>query len=99
MKLRLPEDEYRALCKSILRRDGWKCRSCFMRNNLHVHHIIFRSQQGPDEEWNLITLCNSCHDGVHKDVKDGVYGLVITVTLVHDSYWVKMVRRPGWKPS
>ncbi len=94
--LRLSENEYRTLCKAILQRDGWKCRSCGMRNNLHVHHIQFRSQQGPDASWNLLTLCNSCHDGVHKDVKDGEYGLRIWVHL-DGSVW--MQRRPGWKPQ
>jgi 5-methylcytosine-specific restriction endonuclease McrA len=96
MTLRLPHSEYRALCYAVLDRDGGKCRSCFSRNNLHVHHITFRSQQGADEADNLITLCSSCHDGVHKDVKDGQYGLVIR----HNGEgWVVMSRRPDWKPK
>jgi 5-methylcytosine-specific restriction endonuclease McrA len=99
VSLRLPPKEYATLCKSILQRDQWKCRSCGSRNSLHIHHIVFRSQQGPDEAWNLITICNSCHDGVHKDVKDGVYGLTITVTFVYDTIVVTMIRRPGWKPQ
>lgn len=97
MTQRLPEDEYRALCRTILQRDGYRCRSCGARNALHVHHIIFRSQGGPDEAWNLLTLCNSCHDGAHKDVKDGEYGLVILVSQVTQE--VVMRRRPGWRPS
>lgn len=96
MNLRLPDAEYSALCKTILRRDGYKCRSCKSRNNLHVHHIVFRSQQGPDEAWNLIVLCNSCHDGVHKDVENGVYGLVLKFG-EHDT--VLFIRRPGWRPQ
>jgi hypothetical protein len=36
-----------------------------MRNGLSVHHIIFRSEQGPDESWNLCALCTICHDLVH----------------------------------
>jgi len=34
-------------------------------NRLEVHHIVFRSQQGSDEETNLLTLCKTCHDGLH----------------------------------
>jgi 5-methylcytosine-specific restriction endonuclease McrA len=98
VKLRLPEDEYRALCKSILQRDRWKCRSCGMRNNLHVHHIVFRSQQGPDEAWNLITLCNACHSGIHVDAREGVMGLVIVVP-ADARFGVKFIRNWGWKPS
>ena len=96
MTLRLPPEQYALLVKQVLSRDEWRCRSCFSRNNLHVHHIIFRSQQGADEADNLITLCSSCHDGVHKDVKNGQYGLVIR----HNGEgWVVMSRRPDWKPK
>jgi 5-methylcytosine-specific restriction endonuclease McrA len=93
---RLSAKEYSTLSKSILERDGWKCRSCFSRCALHVHHIVFRSQQGPDEASNLITLCSSCHDGVHKDVKHGQYGLVIEIV---QPGVVRMIRRPDWKPQ
>ena len=67
MSLRIPCDEYSALCRRVLERDGWKCRNprCGFRGNLHVHHIIYRSQRGKDESWNLITLCSECHDRVH----------------------------------
>jgi hypothetical protein len=30
-----------------------------------VHHIILRTDQGSDEEANLLTLCKTCHDGLH----------------------------------
>ena len=26
------------------------------------HHLIPRSQDGPDEEWNLFDCCSRCHD-------------------------------------
>lgn len=95
MSLRLPPEEYKALCRAVLERDHWKCRSCGSRNALHVHHIQFRSQQGPDEAYNLIVLCSSCHDGVHKDVKDGEYGLTINFN-VDGPYFI---RRLGWWPQ
>lgn len=43
--------------------DNHKCRSwgCGKNSNIEVHHIIPRSQGGPNKEWNLITLCESCH--------------------------------------
>jgi 5-methylcytosine-specific restriction endonuclease McrA len=92
--LKLPDKEYAALCRAILERDHWKCCSCGSRNALHVHHIWFRSHGGPDMLWNLITLCSSCHDGVHKDVKDGQYGL----TIRSDMNGFTFIRRPGWRP-
>jgi len=96
MSLRLPEKEYTALCRAILERDGWRCRNCKSRSALHVHHIVFRSQGGEDSMDNLLVLCLACHEGVHRDVKDGVYGLTITVT---SDGQVTMQRRPGWRPA
>lgn len=70
MSLRLPVEEYKALCRRVMDRDGWRCRNprCGMRSNLHVHHIIYRSEMGVDESWNLIAICNECHDRVHAGV-------------------------------
>jgi 5-methylcytosine-specific restriction endonuclease McrA len=65
MSLRLAPELYAELKLVVLKRDGWKCRFCKIRNNLHVHHIVFRSEQGPDQTWNLVTLCSSCHEAVH----------------------------------
>jgi 5-methylcytosine-specific restriction endonuclease McrA len=67
LSLRLPHDEYQALLQRVLNRDGWRCRypHCQLRNNLHCHHVQFRSEGGPDESWNLLTLCSFCHDEVH----------------------------------
>ncbi|MDQ7825155.1 MAG: HNH endonuclease signature motif containing protein [Candidatus Eremiobacteraeota bacterium] len=47
----------------ILKRDRFRCQSpgCRCRRNLHVHHLIRRSQGGTDDPWNLITLCEACH--------------------------------------
>ena len=54
----------------VLDRDGHKCRHCTGKskdNRLEVHHIVFRSNGGSDEESNLITLCKTCHDKVHTE--------------------------------
>jgi 5-methylcytosine-specific restriction endonuclease McrA len=94
--LRLEPKEYALLVKQVLSRDGWKCRSCGMRSGLHVHHIVFRSQQGPDEMWNLLALCSACHDGVHKDVQDGEYGLTIETP---QNGVIRFRRAPWWRPA
>ena len=52
----------------VLTRDGYTCQHCKGKSKdqrLEVHHIIFRSQQGSDEETNLVTLCKTCHDALH----------------------------------
>lgn len=63
--------------KRILKRDNFRCQSStlltkgkpccypdgFKRRSreLHVHHIIPRSEGGTDDDENLITLCHICH--------------------------------------
>ena len=52
----------------ILTRDKYTCRCCkTKKGTLHVHHIIYRSNGGSDEESNLITLCENCHKKLHRD--------------------------------
>jgi hypothetical protein len=53
----------------IFERDGWRCRvpGCSSRRNLQVHHVVFRSQGGSDEDANLAVLCAAHHlQGIHR---------------------------------
>jgi 5-methylcytosine-specific restriction endonuclease McrA len=47
-------------------RDKRRCRVCGRRAT-DTHHILYRSQGGPDEPWNLICLCRACHELVHRE--------------------------------
>jgi hypothetical protein len=52
----------------VLNRDGYVCQYCFGKSKdsrKHVHHIIFRKDNGSDDEANLITLCETCHSALH----------------------------------
>jgi RRXRR protein/HNH endonuclease len=52
----------------VLTRDAYLCQQCKGKSKdrrLEVHHIQFRSQGGSDDEANLLTLCKTCHDGLH----------------------------------
>jgi hypothetical protein len=52
----------------VLNRDNYTCQCCKGKkksNRLEIHHIIFRSNGGSDEEDNLITLCDTCHTNLH----------------------------------
>ena len=54
--------------EKVLNRDNYLCQHCNGKKKdtkLEVHHIIYRSSGGSDEEDNLITLCHACHYGVH----------------------------------
>ena len=57
--------------ESILVRDGYQCQECkiheLRRSAECVHHIFPRDQykEYQWEPWNLISLCNKCHDEMH----------------------------------
>lgn len=68
-----------AVCKQVDKRDGGRCRVCLKRCNpnavammdkAHRHHIIYRSAGGPDLDYNVVTLCASCHDRQHRGLID-----------------------------
>lgn len=51
-----------------LDRDNHACQECNGKskdNRIEVHHIVFKSNGGSDEQDNLICLCKTCHDKVH----------------------------------
>ena len=55
----------------VLNRDNYTCQCCRGKHKdgkLEVHHIVFRSRGGSDEEGNLITLCHTCHKNLHSGV-------------------------------
>jgi len=52
--------------RNAMKRDGRQCKRCQETNRLAVHHIIPYSL-APSlaaKQWNMITLCKSCHDSV-----------------------------------
>jgi 5-methylcytosine-specific restriction endonuclease McrA len=53
--------------RAVRERDHGYCRWCGDPRNGQLHHILYRSQGGVDEEWNLILLCNRCHAIAHSN--------------------------------
>lgn len=54
----------------VLNRDNHTCQYCKGKrkdSKLEVHHIVFRSQGGSDNQENLITLCHTCHSLLHNE--------------------------------
>src|SRR3990167_1609854 len=67
---------WREVCKIVDQRDGRQCRCCDKRSDPdatgllkrgHRHHLVYRSAGGPDESWNLLSLCAGCHDDEHRN--------------------------------
>lgn len=60
---------YSNIREYVLTRDNYTCQLCKGKNKdkkLEIHHIIFKSNGGSDEPDNLICICKTCHDNVHK---------------------------------
>jgi 5-methylcytosine-specific restriction endonuclease McrA len=60
---------------NILRRDRYNCTKCGWSHDeynpsdprhLELHHLKFHHKGGDNIEENLITLCTTCHDDVHR---------------------------------
>lgn len=58
--------EGRNIRAKVLWRDKYTCQKCNSKENLNTHHIIMRSKGGTNTISNLITLCESCHNELHK---------------------------------
>lgn len=52
------------ICAKVYLEYGRNCKVCGTKDNLSVHHIVPRAENGVTEIWNLIPLCASCHDFV-----------------------------------
>lgn len=53
--------------QQVAERDGGQCQVCGLVGDTEIHHIIFRSHGGPDEPWNLVSLCRFHHREAHSD--------------------------------
>ncbi len=60
------------LTRQVLYRDGLVCANpgCGRRRNLHAHHIVFRSRNGPTVPWNEVAVCDVCHALIHQGLLD-----------------------------
>jgi len=48
-------------------RDDFTCQKCSKKETrLEAHHVVWTTKGGKDSIYNLITLCESCHDKVHE---------------------------------
>jgi hypothetical protein len=65
----------------VLKRDDYRCRKCSWsvsqrrpgerKQFIELHHVEHHKAGGANNKENLITLCNICHDDVHRRRVDG----------------------------
>ena len=66
----------------ILKRDRFRCRLCgrspkdYVDVELHLHHILPWAQGGLTIDYNLITLCKTCHDGLIPHYEKELYSYI-----------------------
>ncbi len=58
-------EAWRDIRKRIIKRDR-HCTECGASTKLHVHHIVSVQDGGLSVDWNLTTLCRSCHGRTHR---------------------------------
>ena len=65
----LRSNEWKQKAAERLKIDGMTCQCCGSRgtalNELQVHHLTYRNIGAEDVYKDLVTLCRSCHKGVH----------------------------------
>lgn len=67
---------------AVLKRDHYRCRMCGQRPaddvnvTLDVHHIIPWKDGGLTERANLITVCLTCHRGLHPHFEPKLFELI-----------------------
>lgn len=61
--------EWNRIREEILKRDNYECQSCGRSSDhfsLSVHHILPVSKGGEEDDDNLVTVCERCHDLIHR---------------------------------
>ncbi len=64
---------WRDVARGIRVRDGLRCSSCGTSEHiLDVHHIVYLSKHGTNQQNNLVTLCRTCHESEHGRILDSL---------------------------
>ena len=62
----LSEYEGNNFRQKVLWRDKYTCRKCKSKEHLQAHHIRYKSAGGTDVVSNGVTLCDGCHNALHR---------------------------------
>lgn len=86
---------YEENVKAYIRdRDSYTCKVCGSKDDLEVHHILFKSQGGTDTPVNLATLCHICHHKLHQGLlsKKEMAKITSAAKQLRDAAWMNLVR-------
>jgi 5-methylcytosine-specific restriction endonuclease McrA len=60
--------EWRALRVRVLERAGGLCEGCRQAPAVQVHHLTYK-HLGNELLWELVAVCDACHERAHREVK------------------------------
>lgn len=66
---------------------------------MHAHHIVYRSHGGDDADWNLVTLCDRCHDAIHQRWMVVLDKRTGSTEGINANTGVRFMFLAGWRPS
>jgi 5-methylcytosine-specific restriction endonuclease McrA len=80
-RTRLSPVKRNELYAEVLERDNYQCQAPGCAGNAldPPHHIIYKSHNGSDCSWNLVTLCQDCHRMIHDHGTLRVYHDILNV--------------------
>jgi 5-methylcytosine-specific restriction endonuclease McrA len=87
MTRQYPSSQWRERRELVLERDERTCQNCGtsatdLEATLHVHHKTPVTDGGSDDLSNLVTLCPSCHRGLHADSRSEYVTLDVVEEIV-----------------
>lgn len=62
----MESEEWRSLRAKVLERDGFMCQGCLTKRARQVHHRTYENF-GNEFAFELVSLCNECHERFHAD--------------------------------
>lgn len=94
-------DDWDQRRRNVYRRDDYTCQNCGIRGGkhgnaeLHAHHVVPKSKGGVHDDSNLVTLCDGCHDAVHKPHKFASTAFIedaeAEIPSLWGSWWIQAV--------
>jgi hypothetical protein len=87
--------EWAIIRTAVVLRARGRCQACGQRRPLDVHHVVKRSQGGPDFDLNrLVALCRRCHEWTEAPYHRG--RLVVTPIGEGAFYFTRVWRVSKW---
>lgn len=79
--------------KFVCARDGNACRKCGKSDSIQLHHVLPQRLGGPDDSFNLISLCHECHSSWH--TVEATLGISLMEKRVIEAFYLWLKGEPN----